>query len=152
MSFLHIKIDSEAVQKAIRQAPESALQRIHNALQETAVESQRFYRQNMPTGVTGFLRRSVHFAFQNRVTVKVEPSAPYADYVESGTRPHWTSVHNLERWANLRGINPYALQHSIASHGTKAHPYQDKTYKQTARYADIVFHGEMSDFVRRFNQ
>ena len=151
MSFLHIKVESEAVQKAIRQAPESALQHIHNALKETAVESQRFYRQNMPAGATGYLRRSTQFRFLNRVTVKVEPMAEYADYVESGTRPHWTSVHNLERWANLRGINPYALQHSIARHGTRPHPYQDKTYYQTARYADIVFHGEMSDFVRRFN-
>jgi hypothetical protein len=42
---------------------------------------------------------------------------------EMGPRPHWTSVKNLEGWAKRHGMNPYALQRSIAKKGTKANPF-----------------------------
>jgi len=47
----------------------------------------------------------------------------YGLYLDTGTKPHWTSVRNLQTWANAKGINVYALQASIAKKGTKAHPW-----------------------------
>ena len=148
-NFIHINVDSRGVKTALAKAPEQIVNAINLGLRETAVMSQRYYRQNMPVGATGFLRRSTTYSFLNRVTVKVEPYAQYADYVEYGTKPHWTSVHNLERWANLKGINPYALQRSIAYHGTKPHPFQQKTYEQTASYASEALHRRVGQAVER---
>jgi hypothetical protein len=51
------------------------------------------------------------------------PRAKYALPVHEGSRPHWTSVKNLEGWAKRHGMNPYALQRSIAKKGTKANPF-----------------------------
>ena len=78
----------------------------------------------------------------------VEPEAKYADYVEKGTKPHWTSVHNLERWANLKGINPYALQHSIATHGTKAHPFEEKVYRRAVEFATQDMQNQLNKTIR----
>ena len=61
--------------------------------------------------------------------------AKYADYVEKGTKPHWTSVRNLESWARFRGINPYVLQRSIARKGTKAHPFEQRTAQRAIAFA-----------------
>lgn len=152
MAFLHIAIDDKKIRNAIARAPELCVDGLNLALRETVVASQRFYRENMPTGMTGYLRRSTTYSFMSRVTAKVEPTAHYADYVEYGTRPHWTSVHNIEAWARFRGINPYVLQHSIATHGTKAHPYQEKTFEQTKEFATRTYTKYMNMFVRRFNQ
>lgn len=147
---IKFKVDDKAVRKALSVAPRAIVEAINLSLRRTAVYTQRCFRQNMPAGTTGNLRRSVTYKFLNKVTVQVEPSAKYADYVEHGTRPHWTSVRNLERWANLKGINPYALQHSIAKHGTRPHPYLHKTTEQASSFLqhDLPFH--INDVIERY--
>ena len=36
----------------------------------------------------------------------------------------------LNMWAKSKGINPYALQRSIAKKGTKAHPFLQRTLNE----------------------
>jgi hypothetical protein len=50
----------------------------------------------------------------------LENVVPYALYVEGGTRPHWPPIGAIRGWAERHGINPYALQRSIARRGTPA--------------------------------
>ena len=54
-------------------------------------------------GATGDLRRSVRYTTSPvNVSATIYPNVPYAEYVEKGTRPHWTSVKPgtpLRRWA-----------------------------------------------------
>ena len=135
---LHITIDDKAVRRALNVAPEQVVNTMHVSLQRSAVYAQRMFRTNITDNGsvhTGELRRSVEFKFENKLAVNIRPMAKYAPFVEYGTRPHWTSVRNLERWAKFRGINAYALQRSIAMHGTKPHPYEEKTFKQVQPYA-----------------
>lgn len=130
-----IRVDDRVVREALAIAPAKVVRGIEMSLRRSAVFGQRQYRINMPAGATGYMRRSATFHFSTRVSVKVEPTAEYADYVDTGTKPHWTSVKNLERWAKIKGLNPYAVQRGIAKHGTKAHPFQDKTASQVERFA-----------------
>lgn len=54
------------------------------------------------------------------------PRSKYAYWVHIGSGPHWAPIKYLEGWAKRHGINPYALQKSIAKKGTKANPFLQK--------------------------
>lgn len=135
---IRIQVDDKQLRQALRIAPNRIVNAMHVSLNRSAVQTQRYFREEITNNGsihTGELRRSVHFHFLNKLNVVIEPEAKYADFVEKGTRPHWTSVRNLERWARFRGINPYVLQHSIARKGTKAHPFEKKVANKTIRFA-----------------
>lgn len=135
---IRIQVDDKQLRQALRIAPNRIVNAMHVSLNRSAVQTQRYFREQITENEsihTGELRRSVHFQFLNKLNVVIEPEAKYADFVEKGTRPHWTSVRNLERWARFRGINPYVLQRSIARKGTKAHPFEKKVADKTVRFA-----------------
>lgn len=145
---LHIQVDDKDLRQALSVAPERVISGMNTSLRRIAVFTQRAFREEEPVGATGQLRQSTNFHFNNRLSVRVEPEAKYADYVEKGTKPHWTSVRNLERWANLKGINPYALQHSIATHGTKAHPFEEKVYRRAVEFATQDMQNQLNKTIR----
>jgi hypothetical protein len=53
--------------------------------------------------------------------VQVATNVEYAEYVEMGTRPHWTSWTNLNEWAFRHNMNVYAVTATIARRGTRAY-------------------------------
>jgi hypothetical protein len=55
-----------------------------------------------------------------------------AIFVHNGTRPHWAPVGALRGWADRHGINPFALQRSIARKGTRANPWFETAVEQAA--------------------
>ena len=71
---------------------------------------------------TGSLQRSI-LAERGYPSAKVIVNSPYGAAVEFGTRPHFPPIDAITKWANKKGINPYALAFSISKKGTKAHPY-----------------------------
>lgn len=132
---LHINVDVRGLRKAVATAPAQVINVMHQSLERSAIKTQSYFRIRMPVGVTSQLRRNIVYHWNDRLSVTIEPTAPYADYVEYGTRPHWTSVHNLEAWSRLRGLNPYAVQRSIAKHGTKPNPYQEWVAENASKFA-----------------
>ena len=132
---LHIDVNTQNLRRAVAIAPDQIINAMHESLARSAVKTQDLFRFRMPMGVSGNLRRSVQFSWNNKLSVTIEPTANYADYVEFGTKPHWTSVHNLESWARLKGINPYALQRSIATKGTKPNPYMEFVAWNASKFA-----------------
>lgn len=50
-------------------------------------------------------------------------NAPYSAAVHGGSRPHMPPVDAITRWAQKRGLNPWAVAKSIAKKGTKANPF-----------------------------
>lgn len=94
-------------------------------LERSATYLKEELEQISPEGVTGALR--------GRYFTRVEPDAAsavgfrgdvltsvkYAKYVDQGTAPHWVSIGHLQEWADLKDINVYALQHTIAQKGTE---------------------------------
>jgi len=89
----------------------------------------------------------------NTITVKlvkkglqadIGPDAPYGEYVELGTRPHFPPVDPLEKWAHRHGLEEgagYLIARAIARRGTQARPFlypalfafEGEFYKRLAR-------------------
>ena len=149
---LHIDIDVSGAKKAIHAAPAEMAYALHRGLEESAIYTQGIFRWLLPVGVSGYLRQHVIYTWNDLLSVSVYPTADYAKYIEYGTRPHWTSVHNLEAWAALKGINPYALQRSIAKRGTKAHPFLERTAEFSTGHAVRAVEASLKDAIRRINQ
>jgi len=67
---------------------------------------------------TSILRQSYRIQEKNNKVV-VYNTKKYWLYIHDGTKPHWTSVKNVRKWAQRHGVNPYAVQRAIARKGTK---------------------------------
>jgi len=133
---LELSVDMRGARQAVKRAPGAMIDAIEQTLLQVAIYTQWCFRKNIPFGKTGSLARNVNYIKVSRVEYRVEPTDEYADYVEFGTRPHFPPVDAITPWARMRGINPWALAHSIAKHGTAPHPYLEKTYKEVEPYAN----------------
>lgn len=75
----------------------------------------------------GFLRNSINFLLAaTGLKMTLIAGAPYAAYVNFGTRPHWTPPGALDEWARRRGLDEQAkkaIRFSISKKGTKANPF-----------------------------
>jgi len=79
----------------------------------------------------GELRRSIRGSIKNEELLIY--MVGYAINVEFGSKPHWTSVDNLKKWAKDKLGDEklaYALQRHIAMYGTKPHPFIRETLIQ----------------------
>lgn len=151
--FLDYKVDYEDLKNAIAASPQKIVSAIHKALLASAIYTQSCFRKNLSQNVfRGTLRQSVSIKWLNRVSVQIEPTEYYADFLELGTRPHYPPVHAIEDWARQKGINPYALQHSIGRKGTKAHPYLERTFDQVEPYAHKRLEEQLSKTVEEILQ
>lgn len=62
---------------------------------------------------------------------RIHYKAPYAQWVEYGTEPHWIPPGVLDDWVRIKlGVKPkevhkvaYLIARKIATKGTKEHPY-----------------------------
>jgi hypothetical protein len=80
------------------------------------------------------------------------PASRYAPYVEYGSSPHWTSVKNLQAWANLRGRNVYAVQWGIAQRGTRPQAFFWPAVERLRPEAAIAMSVGLSRAVQRLEQ
>jgi hypothetical protein len=100
---------------------------------------------------TAFIRYIFNVAALKAI---MEPAANYAEPVERGTSAHWVSVAEgtpLRAWANLKGINPYALQASIARKGTKPRPFVEPTYRKMKSKVEGDVARGLSSLVEEFD-
>jgi hypothetical protein len=133
-----IRVDTTVALRAFQRAPELMTSRARQLIEGAAIDVQRamIQRATMNVGATGDYRRSIQYRFTpGLLQAEIFPSASYADDLERGTGPHWVSVSpgsSLRRWAQMKGINPYAVQNSIAKRGTRPHPIVGDTYEVMA--------------------
>ena len=105
-------------------------------------------REKVSVGATGNLKRSIGFTIvPEALTSVIKPAEPYADFVELGTRPHVPPIDALTPWADMHGINPWALQRSIAKKGTMAHPYIIPTYVEMGPEVAPLFAEGLAAFI-----
>ena len=127
---MRVKIDDRAFQTALKRAPDTIKQGTHSMLERAGIQTQGIMRRRVNVGVSGELRKSIRYTFENFLTISVYPAAKHAAPHEYGTRPHWVSVKRgtpLYQWSRMKGINPYAMQRAIAKKGTRPHPYLKRT-------------------------
>ena len=116
------------MQKAFAEAPE----KVGKVLEDTTKQAGKdIFREAVKEAPHAFgnLQRSMHMDYEP-VQVKVEPTADYAKDVEFGRPPQNITGQDfvaLTKWANKKGINPYAVRASIRKHGTKPNPFMQRT-------------------------
>lgn len=77
-------------------------------------------------------------------------NVPYAIYVEEGTPPHRPPTFpnsSLAQWAELKGLNVFAVAKSIEKKGTKAHPFVSETYAAVSPGINRIFDRGVSTFM-----
>lgn len=151
MSDMSITIDAERVRQVFEAAPRTMAKKLNDFIYDGAVDIQREMRINAPTH-DGQLRRSINIrASRRNFEAEVGSELKYAKYVEEGTRPHWTSVRqgsSLRKWADDKGINPYAVQRSIAMKGTKGQWFTQRTYNFNHRRVKSHIVGGLTQWVK----
>ncbi len=122
-------------------------------LAATSELTKQAMRERAPVGVGGEngLKGSIGFTINPaRLSSEIKPKVPYADAVETGSKPHWVSAKPgspLEQWARLKGLNVYAVQRSIATKGTKPHPYIVPTYQEVGPLVGAKFAQGITDLI-----
>lgn len=146
-----IKIKIEGLDKlraAFQQSPSTIRDQIQKALNTSVILVERNAKLEAPVGVTGHLKsRMRHSVAPFRGTV--EPTVKYAFGVHEGTKPHWVAIDSLEKWAKRKGINPYALQKSIAKKGTKANPFMERAAKKSESKVQITFQTAINNITKQ---
>jgi hypothetical protein len=112
----------------------------------------RIEKEEVPIGVSNQLRQSIAMRFvPNNVTIA--PNKNYAVSVHEGTRPHYVSIKDprspLKIWAIRKGLNPYAVQRSIAKKGTKANPFVDRTVKRAEPDVKQIFSEVLENIIKK---
>ncbi|MGO4470337.1 hypothetical protein AB4Y95_00160 [Arthrobacter sp. M-10] len=85
-------------------------------------------------------------------TIKPTDQVPYADGVETGTRPHMPPAgpdSSLAQWCELHGLNVWAVAMSIKRKGTKPHPFVEPTYQVVIPQVTERFTSGVSAFLER---
>ena len=126
--MIAIKYQIKGLEELIRKTDPAILQQpLRDFFKEATWQIQSKVQLETPVN-TGQLKDSIHGDVDGAslpLWGTVSTNLMYAPFVEEDTRPHWTSVKNLELWARYHGVNPYALQAAIARRGTRGkHMFQ----------------------------
>lgn len=96
---------------------------INRFLDRSAIYIQSRARENAPVD-TGRLRGSIGIESPGNRQRIVGANTEYAEYVETGTRPHFPPPSALAGWVSRHGGgDPYSLALHISKVGTQPHPY-----------------------------
>lgn len=148
---MNVTIDSEEVRRTFLKLPIASVDKLNQLIQGAAIDTQREMRKEVNVGATGDLRRDIKYKMTGRLSAVVGSQLARAEWLEEGAGPRWVSVKEgspLRRWADMKGINPWAVQKSIAKKGTKAHPFVKPTFQVMRPRVERDVVGGFSAFVR----
>jgi HK97 gp10 family phage protein len=95
---------------------------VQRFLDRGSIFTQSRARENAPVD-RGRLRNSIGIEKPTVRSRRIGPNVNYAEWVETGTRPHWPPPGALAGWARRHGVSEYAVRRKIGLYGTKAQPY-----------------------------
>lgn len=126
VALIKIRFDPKQFTVVADAFPSILAKHVRLKLTELGVIGRSSARQYAPAAF-GFLRNSIDFVVgSSGFKMTLSATAPYAAYVNFGTRPHWIPVDALDDWAKRRGLSEsekHAVRFSIAKRGTKANPF-----------------------------
>lgn len=131
----------------MKRIPQAVDRGLHRAVDRAAAE----VRANAPEA-TGFLRESIH-----AVGLKIVCDAPYAIYVERGTRPHWPPIAPILAWVLVKGFAglsasgktqsaesiAHAIAHKISVEGTKPTWFMRNSIPLTMKWIGYEIRGAL---------
>lgn len=152
MAFeIHVENLNE-IREVFRQFPVIADEEIQNGLEKAGKLITKIEKGEVPIGVSNQLRQSIMMKLiPNNVTIA--PNKNYAVSVHEGTPPHYVPVNNprdpLRIWAISKGLNPYAVQKSIAKKGTKPNPFVERTVSKAEGEVRRIFSQVLENIIKR---
>ncbi len=138
------KAKFQADMKRLQKGVDSGLRRaMSNAVEEV--------RKNAPEA-SGFLKESIHAS-----GLKIVCDAPYAIYVERGSRPHWPPIAPILAWVLQKGFVGYsasgkpqsaesiahAIAYKISVEGTKPTWFMRNSIPATMRWIGYEIKGAL---------
>jgi len=140
------------IRELFRQFPIVANEEIQKGLEKAGKLVTKTEKEEVPIGVSGQLRQSIAMRLvPNNVTIA--PNKNYAFSVHEGSRPHFVPVNNprdpLRIWAIKKGLNPYAVQKSIAKKGTKPNRFVERTVDKSEAEAGRIFAQVLENIIKR---
>ena len=87
-----------------------------------------------PTGATADLQRSFQIFRRSSGEIVLGSRLQYAEFVQTGTRPHTPPFEPIAIWARRKlgdESAAWAVWHKIRQEGTDANPYVDRAFENT---------------------
>ena len=87
-----------------------------------------------PTGATADLQRSFQIFRRSSGEIVLGSRLQYAEFVQTGTRPHTPPFEPIAIWARRKlgdESAAWAVWHKIRQQGTDANPYVDRAFENT---------------------
>lgn len=124
-----IKVEIKGLNKLVNfaeQYPAISEKYINLAINRSLLRIWGAEKLEAPFGVSGVLRDNWQVKV-GRFEGALVAGAPYAVFVEEGTKPHMPPIEAIEPWAKKKGISPWAVAISISKKGTKANPFLQRS-------------------------
>jgi hypothetical protein len=132
--------------------PRVAEKHVNYAIQRSLVRLFGEEKRQAPFGVSGNLRDRWNISL-GRFTGKLTSGVLYSIFVEFGTRPHIVSVtKDFMRWANKKGLNPWAVAKSIQKKGTQANPFFQRSILRTRKGMSDEFHTALKNIINEIRK
>ena len=91
-------------------------------------------KREAPTGATADLQRSFQIFRRSSGEIVLGSRLQYAEFVQTGTRPHTPPFEPIAIWARRKlgdESAAWAVWHKIRQEGTNANPYVDRAFENT---------------------
>lgn len=129
------------LQKAIKTLTQEAIRDLKKETYASGFDIQRKAKENLKdleAWDTGNLANTIVVKREDQgLTSKIEAQAPYAPYVEYGTRPHFPPMDALEGWARRHGFeSAWPICKAISERGLKERPFLLPAY---LKVRDVFF-------------
>lgn len=153
----HVTIDAEAARKMMATGSAGFPSVVNRLLLDAGYYVRNEVSERAPRGVGGSngrgLTKSVTVTLDRvKHEAEIKPTAPYAEAVEFGSRPHRPPTHPnsaLAQWCEMKGLNLWAVASSIARKGTRPHPYVEPAYRASEPHIQRIFNEGVEQYLRR---
>lgn len=130
------------------------------------VQTSNLAKEEMSSRVNEGVGAAYEQGIKNNIEAKIDAAAmtafirpndqvPYADGLETGTRPHRPPAgpdSTLAQWCEMKGLNVWAIAHIIAREGTKPHPFIGPAYEAVKGPIAAMFEEGVAVFLNQMGE
>lgn len=106
-------------------------------------------KDKTPTGVTGQAHGGWSSSRKEDGIWVVSNPYKWAEWLDTGTRPHTPPMAPIKEWAEFRGLPWFPVWRGIMMRGTRAHPYIDQCIEETYAQVPVAFNQAFREMVKQ---
>lgn len=147
-------IDDREVQLMLRKAPEKVRETIKLVLTAGAIDTQAHAREEEAPTFDGGLKRNIKvriFKDHAEVSSDAKYSAPIEYGRKAGKHVPMKQGVGLWKWAESKGIPPFAVARSIFKKGTKPNPFMQRTHDIMKPKVESLAERQFGQMIKELN-